>query len=434
MRSSHIRHALFGFFGLLFVSLGLSQPAGAAAYKVLHQFCADNDKCKDGFALLAPLIRDAGGNLYGVAESGGAFGSGTLFRISPAKREKWKLTVLHDFCALPNCSDGFDPVSPVIIDAAGNLYGVVDANVGDENGDALIYELVKPSNDRDWEYKILYRFCVALVCDGAFPRAGLSYEGQASGAPYDGKSVLFGAAAAGGANDQGVAFTLKPRKSGWTHTDIYSFCAQTDCTDGGNPIEPFIVKDANHLIGVTSLGGAGGSGVAFTLTKTESGWQQNVLYTFCSLKHCADGSGSPSSLVADAAGNLYGTTPTGGSCMDLFACGTIFRIAPDGTETVLFDFCKKVGGCKVGSDPEAGLALGDDGTLYGTTVAGGAPGRGVIFSFDGKIKNLHEFCDQGCDFGGNSRSPIILDPDGNLFGVTPQGDTSGGGVIYELTP
>jgi len=422
-------------FGLLCVTLFAAislQPSSAATYKVLHQFCADNDKCLDGFALTAPLIRDSGGSLYGIAESGGAFGSGTAFRLSPSKHGDWKLTVLHDFCAENDCSDGFNPRSPLIVDTSGNLYGVVDANVSHENGDGLVYELIKPARGGRWKYRVLYRFCVDLVCDGVSVQAGLAYEGQTSGLPYDGKSLLYGSVGAGGPNGSGVAFTLAPHKGGWIHTDIYGFCAQPNCTDGGNPVQPFIVKDANHLIGVTAQGGTGGSGVAFTLTKGETGWQNSVLHAFCSLKHCADGGGSPSSLVTDAEGNLYGTTPSGGSCTHLFACGTIFKIAPDGTETVLFDFCKKVGGCKVGSDPEAGLALAPEGTLYGTTVAGGLEGRGTIFSFDGTIKKLHEFC--GCNFGGNSRSPMIIDPDGNLFGVTPQGDTSGGGVIYELIP
>lgn len=432
MDASHIRR--IGLACLLLALTGIWQAAGASTYTILHQFCADQDKCLDGYDLAAPLIRDGDGNLYGVAESGGGFGEGTLFRLSLSQGGNWDLTVLHDFCAESNCSDGFNPRSPVIIDTSGNLYGVVSANLNDENGDGLVYELVKPSKGEKWRYKVLYRFCTDKVCDGAFPVAGLAYEGQTSGAPYDGKSVLFGSAATGGPNVGGVAFTLMPHKGGWKHTDIYDFCAQRSCADGGNPIELFIVKDEGHLVGVADNGGIGGSGTVFTLTKAKGLWKLEVLHAFCSLKHCADGGGSPSSLVTDAAGNLYGATTTGGRCKDIFACGTIFQIAPDGTETVLFKFCKQVGGCKVGSDPEAGLALGPDGTLYGTTIAGGAEDAGTIFSFKGRIKKLHEFCDQGCEFGGNSRSPMIIDPDGDLFGVTPQGDTSGGGVIYELTP
>jgi uncharacterized repeat protein (TIGR03803 family) len=425
-------------FGLLLV-LGLLlalhvKSAGAAEYKILHQFCADQKTCRDGFDLSAPLVRDPQGNLYGTANGGGAFGFGTVFRLSPTRNGKWKFDVLHDFCSKPACMDGFAPQAPVIVDRQGNLYGVAAANSGSEEGDGVVYRL-RP-NGKHWDFEVLYEFCPGDVCDGAFPQAGLAYVGQSTGASYDGVSPLFGVAGAGGANGDGVAFMLVPKNGKWKHTDIYSFCAEANCADGGGPDQPLVVQDALHLVGVAGVGGTGGSGVVFRLTSDDgTTWSESVVHAFCSLEHCADGAGFPSSLATDAAGNLYGTTPTGGKCDRFFACGTIYRIAPDGTETVLFDFCKRVGGCKVGSDPGAGVTVGPDGKLYGTTVAGGTRGVGAIFAFDGsKMELLHSFCDMGCEFGGNSRSPMIIDPRGRLYGVTPQGDTSGGGVVYELVP
>jgi uncharacterized repeat protein (TIGR03803 family) len=154
-----------------------------------------------------------------------------------------------------------------------------------------------------------------------------------------------------------------------------------------------------------------------------------VLHAFCTLKGCEDGGESISSLARDGAGNLFGTTLGGGKCIEFFACGTIFEITPDGTETVLFGFCKEVGGCKVGSEPGAGVTVGSNGTLYGTTVGGGQ-GKGYVYAFDGKMKRLHDFC----DCGGNVRVPMIVDPQGHLFGVTPNGEANGGGVVFEITP
>ena len=419
----------------LALALSLALPlrsAHAADYRILHQFCADQVNCLDGFDLSAPLVRDAQGNLYGTASGGGAFGGGTIFRLSPKAGGKWKLDVLHDFCAKTGCTDGFAPTGALILDQQGNLYGVTAADVKAEDGDSVVYRLRR--NGKHWDYEVLFEFCHGRTCDGVGAQAALAYVGQSTGTPYDGVSPLFGVAGGGGAHANGVAFMLVPQNGQWTHTDLYDFCALASCADGGGPNQPLIVEDALNLVGVGSLGGKGGGGVVFRLSSQDGKtWSESVVHAFCSLPGCADGA-SPNSLAIDPAGNLFGTTQSGGKCTDLFACGTLFEIAPDGTETVLFDFCKKVGGCDVGSDPGAGVVVGADGTLYGTTLSGGAGDVGLIYAFDGTMKRLHSFCGTGCQFGGNVRSPMILDPQGHLFGVTPQGDTSGGGVVFELTP
>jgi uncharacterized repeat protein (TIGR03803 family) len=408
--------------------------ASAAEYRILHQFCKSVGNCPDGFDLAAPLVRDSRGDLYGTASGGGKFGAGTVFRLGRGAGGKWKFDKLHDFCAEDDCADGFDPMAPLIVDGQGNLYGVVAARISSEARDALVYRL--HPNGKHWEYQILHEFCSGTACDGEFVNAGLAYAGQSSGAAYDGVSPLFGVSSAGGAHDSGLAFKLEPRNGKWKQTDLYDFCAQADCEDGGVPSQPLVARDASHLVGVAAVGGAGSSGVVFELSSQDGkSWSESVVHAFCTLAHCADGGGTPSSLTLDAAGALYGTTSTGGHCAKDFACGVLFKIAPDGTQDVLFDFCRKVGGCKVGSEPGAGVAVGADGTVYGTTRAGGAPDAGVIYAFDGKMKRLHSFCDSGCQFGGNSLSPMIIDPRGHLFGVTPEGDRGGGGgVVYELLP
>jgi uncharacterized repeat protein (TIGR03803 family) len=424
---------------MLILGLGISlhaSPTFAATYKILHQFCAKlGSNCPDGFGLGAPLVRDAKGNLYGTATSGGKFGGGTVFRLHPTANGQWKFDVLHDFCAQADCADGFDPQAPVIVDRQGNLYGVSAARVSSEAADGVVYRL-KPRAGR-WAYEILYEFCTQEVCDGEFANSGLAYPGQSSGAPYDGVSPLFGVANAGGANNAGVAYSLEPKNGHWKHTDLYSFCALADCADGAFPTQPLVVQDATHLAGVAGSGGGGGSGVVFRLTSQDGvSWSESVAHAFCSQPKCADGGGFVNSLAADAAGNLFGTTSTGGQCISDFSCGTIYEITPDDTETVLFEFCKRVGRCP--SDPGAGVVIGADGTLYGTTRTGGnrQEDSGVIYAFDGtQLQRLHIFCNKGCEFGGNSLSPMIIDPQGRLFGVTPEGDRGGdGGVVYELDP
>jgi uncharacterized repeat protein (TIGR03803 family) len=406
-----------------------SRPAAAAEYKVVHQFCSEGADCLDGAVPGAALVRDAKGNLYGTTESGGAFGAGTVFRLQPKRDGKWKFDVLHDFCAQAFCIDGVLPTGSVIIDRDGNLYGVTGADLRTEASDSLVYRL-HPDGDH-WNYEILYEFCPGQVCDGTFAQAGLAYAGQASGKPYDGTSPLFGVAGAGGAHDSGVAFMLVPTRGGqWQHADLYDFCAQAGCVDGDGPSQPLVVEDARHVVGVTAGGGQGRSGVVFRLSSEDGvSWTESVVHAFCTLEDCADGGSSISSLARDGAGNLFGTTLAGGKCLGLFACGTIFEITPDGTETVLFGFCREVGGCKVGSEPGAGVTLAPDGTLYGTTVAGGE-GQGDAYAFDGHMKRLHSFC----DCGGNVRAPMIIDPQGHLFGVTGNGEANGGGVVFEITP
>ena len=106
-----------------------------------------------------------------------------------------------------------------------------------------------------------------------------------------------------------------------------------------------------------------------------------MLYKFCSQSGCADGAFPRAGLIIDAAGNLYGTTLRGGSAGLAAGRGVVFRLAPDGTETVLYSFCSQ-SNCADGSYPEAGLIMDGAGNLYGTTVSGGSTsgtGQGVVF-------------------------------------------------------
>jgi uncharacterized repeat protein (TIGR03803 family) len=161
-------------------------------------------------------------------------------------------------------------------------------------------------------------------------------------------------------------------------------------------------------------------------------WTEKVLHNFGK----GDDGGTPdSSLILDAAGNLYGTTYSGG-----IGYGTVFQLTPgaDGkwTEKVLYRFCS-ISDCTDGENPYAGLIF-DAGNLYGTTVVGGAAGDGVVFkltpSANGKWteKVLHTF-GEGKD-GVNPVGGLIFDSTGNLYGTTENGGSTGNGTVFEITP
>ncbi len=169
----------------------------------------------------------------------------------------------------------------------------------------------------------------------------------------------------------------------------------------------------------------------------------SILYSFCQQKKCADGALPDAALVADTAGNLYGTTEDGGSTNCFDGCGTVFRLGSDGTETVLHTFCSKDASCPDGELPVSPLIFDNSGNLYGTTAIGGANGKGTVFKLapDGTETVLYSFCNRsGCTDGAGPSGGVIMDRGGNLYGTTGGGGTaascgqSGCGTVFRLAP
>ena len=179
---------------------------------------------------------------------------------------------------------------------------------------------------------------------------------------------------AGGAG--GVVFKLSP---GGTETLLYAFAGGSD---GSGPVGGLISDTSGNFYGTTYAGGGTGcadSRGCGTVFKLAPDGTETVLYAF---KGGNDGATPFAGLVADKAGNVYGTTSAGGGS-DCYGagCGSVFRLAPNGTETVLHSF----GNGRDGAAPEATLLL-RQGTLYGTTSAGGS----------GEGRGCHREVDQGC--------------------------------------
>ncbi|MGH6838940.1 MAG: choice-of-anchor tandem repeat GloVer-containing protein [Methylocella sp.] len=179
---------------------------------------------------------------------------------------------------------------------------------------------------------------------------------------------------------------------------------------------------------------------------------ETVLHTFCSLPGCTDGRQPQAGLIADSNGNLYGTTTNGGSgtsaaCTnglgEVLGCGTVFKLSPSGTETVLYSF---TGGTD-GGFPFAGLIADSSGNLYGTTLAGGVSGEGVVFKLTPSGTETVLYSLTGGSDGGAPEGGLTADSSGNLFGTTTIGGGStstrcangfgepiGCGVVFKLTP
>lgn len=418
--------------GAAFAGAGSAQ---AWTYKVIHNFCAAYN-CDDGGYPHSALVMDSAGTLYGV--TGATIGSGTAFQLAPAGG-KWKYGLLYSFCAEINCADGALPNGPLVIDVSGNLYGTTSNGGGARVGS--VFELSRSGDRIRRSLVTLHSFI--LSGDGQNPAAGLTYQGAASGVPYDGSSPLYGTTAGGGSNNAGTIFSLTPDGVISVESLLYTFCSNPPCTDGQNPDSELIVDAAGNLYGTAFSGGNSGShGVAFKLTNNSGTWDESVLHAFCGRKDCRDGGPPGGALVMDASGSLFGNTVLGGSPRN-GCCGTVFRLASDGSAfSKTYDFCSIRRRCRDGALPAGALLLDSSGTLFGTASAGGNfdggdyQGAGVVFALTGSsLQLLHSFCaDPNCFDGWAPEAGLVMDSAGNLFGTTILGGKYNAGVVFELSP
>jgi uncharacterized repeat protein (TIGR03803 family) len=210
---------------------------------------------------------------------------------------------------------------------------------------------------------------------------------------------------------------------GATETVLYNFVSGT----GKAPNGSLVFDAAGNIYGTTASGGVSNAGAVFQLHKTLAGvWIENVLYTFSGL---SDGGAPHSGVIFDGAGNLYGTTSAGGGAN----MGTVFELSPNGvggwTESVIYSFSGADG-----ADPEARLLIDPSGNLYGTTASGGSANKGTVFellpSGGGWVEAiLHDF--SGAD-GATPRAELIRDGSGNLYGTTASGGSNNQGTAFDL--
>jgi uncharacterized repeat protein (TIGR03803 family) len=257
---------------------------------------------------------------------------------------------------------------------------------------------------------LLQSFCTFGGCpDGSEPYAGLI---QAT----DGN--FYGTTWQGGANSTGTVFEIT---AGGTLTTLYSFCSQTNCTDGDDPFAPLIQAANGNFYGTTVNGGTKGYGTVFEIT---SGGTLTTLHSF----RYTDGASPTAGLIQAKNGNFYGTTLYGGAK----GAGTVFEIIAGGKLRTLHSF----GGAGDGADPYLGLVQATNGKFYGTTYDGGAHGHGTVFQVTaaGKLTTLYSFCSQkNCTDGANPYAGVIQARDGNFYGTTSKGGASNSGTVFEIT-
>ena len=323
--------------------------------------------------------------------------------------------VVHAF----DGGNGEMPAAGLIADQDGNLYGTTAGGWG------TVYE-VKP----DGKAQVLYAFQGGN--DGQAPYGSLLLDG--SGNLFGTTSVGGGAGCLGAGC--GTVFSLTPNGK---EKVLYVFKGQGD---GWNPLSN-LVEDANgDLFGTTADGGnyggncgTYGCGTVFELPAKGS------LKTLHAFQGGGDGAGPLGGVVFDGTGNLYGTTSFGGDCGVTGGCGTVFKVTPDGGESVIYTF---QGGAD-GYTPEAGLTQAAAGDFFGTTSHGGTRGAGVVFEVTSVGAETPVYSFQGGTDGQNPQATVILDGAGNLYGTTWVGGGrgkgckkilfgNGCGTVFKVTP
>ena len=198
-----------------------------------------------------------------------------------------------------------------------------------------------------------------------------------------------------------------------------------DGSNGAGPNLGSLVQDKDgNLYGTTRGGGAYDRGTVFKINREGT---LTTLYSFCSQTDCTDGSLPQAELVLGADGKLYGTTYQGGAYCSPQGCGTVFKITREGTLTTIHSFAGTDGAA-----PYGGLLLGADGKFYGTTGAGGVYGDGTVFKItrEGTLTTLHSF--DGTD-GSEPDDGLLLGADGKFYGTTLYGGANGYGTVFSLT-
>lgn len=348
------------------------------------------------------LVQGTDGNFYGTTFSGGIYtatyageplnqgsvGAGTFFKITPAGVE----TVLHSF---GGGGDSAFPRPGPVQGTNGNFYGITE---GDNSGGANIFEISLTGAET-----VLYSF----LYPGTFAPTGVLIKGM------DGN--FYGTTTSSDAYSSGTVFQLTPAG---VVTVLAAFGASS--TDGTDPI-PLIQGTDGNFYGTTASGGTNGGGTVFKITPAGV---ETVLYSFPT----GIGAGG---LTQGTDGNFYGTTAHGGTNN----AGTVFEITPAGVETVLYSFTGSSANLIVGAEPSA-LIQGTDGNFYGTTSYGGTNGAGTIFKItpEGGETVLYSFPALSNPEDSIGLSGLIQGTDGNFYGTTQSGGANGDGTVFKYTP
>ncbi len=411
----HLRSSALSSAILLVLTLFTTAAMQAQTFSVIHDFTGGTD----GANPLAGVSVGRSGVLYGSAESGGAHGVGTVFKLSQVN-SNWVFSPLYEFTGV---GGGSLPLGGVAIGPNGALYGTTFG--GSVNGPyGTVFELTPPptfcrSITCYWNENVLHTFTGP---DGSGP--------QTENLVFDSSGNIYGTTGGGGLYNSGTAFELIPSGGGYTESILHSF---GNGTDGRDPLAGIVFDTAGNIYGTTERGGTGslqdchGScGTVYQLMPSNGEWVENILVNF----DVTNGETPYGNLIIDGSGNLYGTTASGGEN----GGGVVYKLVPSGggfTYSMLYSFSS------CGS--RGGLAADAAGNFFGVCYSGGANQDGWIFELTNctqecSVVDLHDF--SGSDGNGPYGSPV-LDTNGNLYGTAEYGGTgncgdTGCGVVWEV--
>jgi len=420
------------------ILLATSTPAVAQEEVVLHSFPVSTT---DGWEPSGNVVFKGATQLYGTTPFGGINGRGTVFELA-AKRGVWSEPVPHPFD--PSTTDG-NPTSAGLLLHKGKLYGTTQT--GGTSGNGTVFELTYTAGT-GWAPTFSYSFgSNPLLLDGQGPDSPLIFA----------NGNLYGTTAYGGGNLNcgtpgeslgcGTVFELAPLAGGgWTESVVYNFGGTGGSVpDGRVPVG--LLFHGGNFYGVTQNGGATGEGRVFELNP--STWVETVVHDFTVNDGAnTDGAVPNFGLVADSAGNLYGTTSQGGTYNNgvVFEITGPFLIKVGKTfekvwfDTILHDFYYLADGAY----PSA-LILDKSGNLYGTTGEDGPNNnaKGVAFELlagptvPWTETILYTFCSvstvsQNCTDGSYPTSGLTFDTNYNLYGVTQEGGDYGWGTVFQI--
>ena len=329
------------------------------------------------------------------------------------------VTIQHSFGDGTVANDGVVPSAGLVLGGDGNFYGTTQAggttaSTGMPNPGYGVVFKITPAD----ALTILHKFQDGTVAhDGAGPTASL-VQGR------DGN--FYGTTLGGGSADYGVVFKITPAGA---VTILHSFRDGTVADDGNTPLAALTLGTDGNFYGTTSSGGTTGAGTAFKITPAGA---LTILHSFGDGSVANDGAAPTAPLIQGTDGNLYGTTPEGGSAKN----GVVFKMTTAGKVTLLHSF----GDGTVNNDgilPLAGL-IQSGGSFYGTTEEGGSVNQGVVFSITsaGALTILHSFSDGSVSNDGQKpTAALALGGDGSFYGTTTSGGGSAdGGTVFKMTP
>lgn len=354
------------------------------------------------------LVQGIDGNFYGTTGGGGAncpasYGCGTVFKVTA---DGTAIKTLYSFCSLANCADGNFPIAGLTLGTDGNFYGTTYWGGGTGTscpfGCGTIFKMTPGGR-----LATLHSFCSETNCpDGYFPWAGLM---QATNGNFYG-TTLYGGLGAG----DGTVFEITPEGAFKT---VYSFCSKPNCTDGQQPYAGLVQANDGNLYGTTYTGGSSTAGTLYRMTL---GGKLTTVYTFCSQANCADGGEPHAGLMQGSDGNLYGTASQGG----LSEYGTVFGVMLSGQLAIVASFAGSDG-----TGAASALIQATNGTIYGTAPGGGDYSSGTVFypNFGG-ITTVYNFCSQAnCADGAYPYGGLFQATNGTIYGTTGAGGAGCGG-------